>query len=105
MLTAVGFNAIMSISMAITLLFCIGDLERTLGSFLPILEIYYQATNSKAGATILMIMTVFCIVVAMFNLTASTTRLTWAFARDRGLPFQAFFSQVSLGSNQSHIRN
>lgn len=100
MLLSVGINAIMSIAMAIVLLFCIGDLERTLNASMPILEIYYQATKSKAGATILLLMTAFGMVVTMFNLTASVTRLTWAFANDHGLPFYSFFSQASR-----HIAN
>ena len=95
MLLSVGLNAIMSISFVIVLLFCIGDLDKTLSAPMPILELYYQATKSKAGATVLLLMAAFGIVVAMFNLTASVTRLTWAFARDHGLPFQSFFSQAS----------
>lgn len=95
MLLSVGLNAIMSVSFVIVLLFCIGDLDKTLSAPMPILELYYQATKSKAGATVLLLMAAFGIVVAMFNLTASVTRLTWAFARDHGLPFQRFFSQAS----------
>lgn len=95
MLIAVISNATMALSMIITILFCIGDLETTFGpGQMPILSVFYQATKSKAASTVLLLMAAFGIMVSMFNCTASVTRLAWAFARDNGLPFRSFFSQV-----------
>jgi len=60
----------------------------------PIIEILYQATGSKGGTTALMTLIVFLGLVAMFSTLASVSRLTWAFARDNGLPFSTFFGKV-----------
>lgn len=95
MLIAVMSNAIMAFSMIITVLFCIGDPDVTVGSGqMAILMVFYHATKSKTASTVLLIMAAFGIMVYMFNCTASVTRLTWAFARDNGLPFRSFFARV-----------
>jgi len=61
----------------------------------PYMQIFYNATGSKGGATamfgILIVMSVFGTTAAL----ATASRLIWAFARDRGLPF---WRQVSKGS-------
>jgi len=82
---------------AICLFFSIGDIDAvaTTPTGLPMIEIYHQATNSKAVTNVFMVAIAIVICVALFNVLASVSRLTWAFARDRGLPFSNFFSQVS----------
>lgn len=60
----------------------------------PYMQIFYQSTGSKGGATamiaIILIMTV-CGTIASL---ATASRLIWAFARDRGLPFHRHVSKV-----------
>jgi hypothetical protein len=96
-------NAIMQWGFIICLLFTIGDIEKVMASptGLPIIEVYYQATGSKAATNVLVLMSAFIIFFALFNVFASASRLIWAFARDHGLPFHHIFSAVSLMSSIS----
>ncbi len=98
MMWAVVLNTVMALGFLITLLFCIGDVDAAVGTptGFPVIQILYQATNSKAGATVIMCMILFSTMIALFGVFASVSRLTWAFARDNGLPFSNFFSHVSL---------
>lgn len=61
---------------------------------LRVIEILREATGSKAGATVLTVMLSWNGLVALFSSLASVSRLTWAFAKDRGLPFPDFFGRV-----------
>lgn len=88
-------NAVMLFSFCVALLFCMGDYETVTASPLPILEVYYQATKSKTAASVLVVLTACISAIALFNILASVSRLTWAFARDKGLPFSDTFSYVS----------
>lgn len=100
MITAVLLNSVMMFAYVITVLFCIGDFEAVSQARLPILEVYYQATHSKVAATIMVLMQTSILVLALFNCTASVSRLTWAFAKDKGLPFSDFFAYVSQNSHR-----
>jgi len=62
---------------------------------LPMIEVYYLATNSVAATNIFIVAIFLIIFVALFNGFASVSRLTWAFARDHGLPFSKTFAKVS----------
>jgi hypothetical protein len=83
---------------AICILYCIGNINTVTNSDtgLPLIEVYYLATGSKAVATVFIVAIAIVIFVALFNTFASVSRLTWAFARDHGLPFSRTFAQVSL---------
>ncbi|KAK5730374.1 hypothetical protein LTR15_000311 [Elasticomyces elasticus] len=96
MMLAVVFNTILALAFLITVLFCIGDVEAAVGTItgFPIIQILYQATESKAAATVIVCMILFSTMIALFGVFASVSRLTWAFARDNGLPYSEFFSRV-----------
>jgi amino acid transporter len=61
---------------------------------LPLIEVYYQATGSKAATNLFVVMVTIVLSIGPFNTFASVSRLTWAFSRDHGLPFAKFFSHV-----------
>ncbi|KAF2252416.1 amino acid transporter, partial [Trematosphaeria pertusa] len=94
MITSVVLNAIMQFAFGVCILFCLGDYDTVTASGLPLLEIYYGATKSKAGATILVLMHAIIFLISLFNIFASVSRLVWAFARDKGLPFSKTFTYV-----------
>ena len=98
MIVSVMINGIFQLAFVILLLFTLGDPETTLETptGYPIIQILYGATKSHAGTTVLMVMLFWNGLVAMFSSLASVSRLTWAFARDRGLPFSDFFGYVSF---------
>ncbi|OOF94007.1 hypothetical protein ASPCADRAFT_52518 [Aspergillus carbonarius ITEM 5010] len=89
-------NTIMAFGYLLAILYCMGDYAEALTSptNYPIITIAYQATGSKAATFVLMAMGMLPGWIALFNGLASVTRLTWAFARDNGLPFSDFFVKV-----------
>ncbi|KAK6369786.1 hypothetical protein LTS17_009236 [Exophiala oligosperma] len=96
MVLSVLINGIMAFGFIITVLFCIGDpitVSQTPTGY-PIIQILYNSTGSAAATTVLMTFLIFIGVVAVFSSLASVSRLTWAFARDKGLPFSNFFGHV-----------
>lgn len=95
MVASTVFNGILMLAYAIVVLYCVGDYEIVSKSGMPILEVYFQATKSKTAATIMMLGQWSITIISLFNIVASVSRLTWAFARDNGLPFSKFFSYVS----------
>ena len=80
------------------LLFVLSDIDTVIGSTAgPLLQIFYDATNSRAGATCLLIFPLVCIVFAETSIMTTSSRMTYAFARDGGLPFSRVFSKVHTG--------
>jgi choline transport protein len=97
MILTVVINGVFAFGFIVALLYCIGDLDTILASptGLPIIEVFYLATNSKAATNVLMVMILIVSAIGNFGIFASVSRLIWAFARDRGLPYSDFFSYVS----------
>ncbi|KAJ0414045.1 amino acid/polyamine transporter I [Aspergillus carlsbadensis] len=89
-------NGALAFAYLIATLYCMGDYAEALLSptGYPIITIAYQATGSKPATYALMAMGMLPGWIALFNGLASVTRLTWAFARDNGLPFSEFFARV-----------
>lgn len=94
---SIVINGIMAFGFLLVILFCIGDVENALATptGFPIIEVFYQATGSKTAATLMETCIIIIGIAASFGTMASVSRLTWAFARDGGLPFSDFFSLVS----------
>jgi choline transport protein len=98
MFFTIFINGALGFAMYIVILFCIGNPETTLGTSTgwPFIEIFYTATQSKAGTTVLTSLLIAMYVFATFGFLASASRQAWAFARDYGLPFSSLFSRVSV---------
>ncbi len=82
---AIGF--LTAFPFVVAMFYCISDPDAVLASPVPIFEIWSQAVRSDKGATI---MTALLLLTGYFSLNASqqtASRLTWSFARDRGLVF------------------
>ncbi|CAN9092261.1 unnamed protein product [Alternaria alternata] len=60
----------------------------------PLLQILYNATSSRAGAACLLMFPLVCILFAETAIMTTSSRMTYAFARDGGLPFSKFFAKV-----------
>lgn len=95
-ISTVLINGSMAWIFALLCLFSISDIEAVLSTptGYPLIEIMYQATTSRAGTTALYSLTLTITMAAMFGTLASVSRLTWAFARDDGLPFSNYFKHV-----------
>jgi choline transport protein len=77
-------------------LFSISDLQAVIDTETgyPLIEIMRQVTRSREGATAIYALILTVTFASMFGAVASVSRLTWAFARDDGLPFSNYFKHV-----------
>ncbi|KAI5783701.1 amino acid/polyamine transporter I [Geopyxis carbonaria] len=96
MLAAIVINGVLGFAMLLAVLFSLGDLDRIMTSTTgyPFIELFYQATASVRAATA---MTALVIALGIFASAACFTtasRMTWAFARDRGLPYSAKLASI-----------
>lgn len=105
MVSAILSNSILQFAFIICVLYSIGDISVVLSDTtgLAIIQVYYQATGSKAWTTIFVLMLIIMIYFCATNILASVSRLTYAFARDRGLPFSDFFSTVCVSDH--HVKS
>lgn len=89
------FNGFIALGMLIAFVICAGDITDAESSApYPYIPIFARLVGQNAGATImvcLVILLQFCSCIAA---TATSSRLMWAFARDRGLPNWKQLSQV-----------
>jgi len=89
-------NGGLSFVFVLVLLFCIGNVSDALNTptGYPIIQIFYQATGSVKAATAMMSLVTVIGLTSSLGVVASVSRLTWAFARDGGLPFSEFFAHI-----------
>lgn len=77
------------------LLFVAGDINQVIESSAgPLNQIIYNATGSKAGMVCLLIFPLVCLLFATISIMTTSSRMTYAFARDGGLPFSRVFARV-----------
>ncbi|KAF4119312.1 Gaba permease [Geosmithia morbida] len=77
------------------LLFCVDSIDDVIGAaWGPILQIFMDATGSKAGSTCLVMFPLVCMLFTSTALMTTSSRMTYAFARDGGMPFSSFFAKV-----------
>jgi choline transport protein len=94
-------NGIMTLIMGVTFIFCIGDIDAVLASPTnePFIQVFYNATQSYAGTTIMTSIIAIMLTSACISEVATASRQLWSFARDQGLPFSHWLSDVSPGWN------
>lgn len=92
MFWSVIMNAALAFGMVLIFLYCVGDVEEVANAVYPLMNICLNATKSIAGASA-MLGAVLCICISgLIGTVTSTSRLTWAWARDGALP--AYFAHV-----------
>ncbi|TVY61355.1 Choline transport protein [Fusarium oxysporum f. sp. cubense] len=99
-LLSLCINGACGFAMVIAMVFCMGNLDDAMASGpgmlgFPYMYIFQQATNSRAGATVMSAIIVLLAACATVGMLASTSRVFWSFARDRGLPGWRTLSKVS----------
>jgi choline transport protein len=101
-ISTIMVNGVMGLALLIAVLFCLGDLDAALNTptGIPFIEILNQATNSKAGATVLASLVLFLFTAGSSGTMATASRLLWSFARDNGVPFSAYIKRVSFAKTQ-----
>lgn len=98
LIATILINGAMAFGFLLVLLFCVGNVTNAISTptGYPIIEVFYQATGSTAAATAMMCAILVIAFASTFGILASVSRLTWAFARDGGLPFSDFFAHVNV---------
>ncbi|KAH7114530.1 amino acid/polyamine transporter I [Dactylonectria estremocensis] len=98
---SICINGAMGLAMVIAMLFSATDIDAAINSptGYPYIEIFYQATSSKAGTAAMASLVIFMTLSATVGVIAATSRMFWAFARDRGLPFWPTLSKVEPRTN------
>jgi len=97
MFGSVLVSGILTLPYIIALLFAIGNIDDLLASRTgsPITQLFVNVTGSNAGGIALNCIITTIATVATTDFLASSSRTTWAFARDNGIPFPRFFAKVS----------
>lgn len=98
-LLSLFINGACGFAMIIAMVFCMGNFDEAINSGpgmlgFPYMYIFKQATNSTAGATVMATIIMILGACATVGMLASTSRVFWSFARDRGLPFWPTLSKV-----------
>lgn len=60
----------------------------------PLVYILDHATKNRAGAVCLLVFPLFCLLFATTSILTTSSRMTYAFARDGGLPASKYFAKV-----------
>ncbi|GIC92864.1 putative amino acid permease [Aspergillus udagawae] len=96
LIQTIVINGTLAFGFILVMLFCIGDIHAILHSptGFPIIAMFYQATGSVHATTAMQSAITLIGFVSNIAVVASVSRLTWAFARDGGLPYSRFFAHV-----------
>ncbi|OAA57519.1 gaba permease [Niveomyces insectorum RCEF 264] len=98
MLYCIGIGMFTGFVFLSCLLFVLTDIDEVnTGAVGPLLTIIYQATRNKAGAVCLLMFPLVCMLFTSTTLMTTSSRMSFAFARDRGLPFSRVFARVHPG--------
>ncbi|KAI6837645.1 amino acid transporter [Hortaea werneckii] len=95
-LGAMLFNGGVGFIMMVTTLYCLGDVETVLNTAtgFPFIQIFYDSVGNVAGATVMSAVVLALTWACSIGITTTASRMTWSFARDRGLPFSRIISKV-----------
>lgn len=105
---SIMINGSLGFAMIIAVLFCMGNIDDALQTptGFPFIQIFLQATKSVSGAAAMASIIAALAVSATVGLLASTSRMFWSFARDRGIAGWRTIETVSLSLRyQFHSRN
>ncbi|KAL8730058.1 MAG: hypothetical protein Q9181_004789 [Wetmoreana brouardii] len=96
MVATTVLNGVLGFAALMAILFCVGDIEAAEMSptGYPFMEIFYTATGSVGGATAMICVILALVFFATISLVATASRMTWAFARDNGLPGSRWLAKV-----------
>jgi choline transport protein len=99
---SVAPNAALGLLMIVTLAFTAGDIPSILKSATgePFIQIFYNATQSRVGATVMTAIIVVLLCSCCFSEVATASRQLWSFSRDRGFPGSSWLSVVSGTSDR-----
>ena len=104
MVLSLVINGVLGLSAIIAVFFCVGNSDNALDASLasptgyPFIEIFATGVGSIAGATLMSSIILIMQTFAAIGLVATTSRIYWSFARDKGVPCWKWLSAVSLSN-------
>ena len=101
LIMTMGINGSLGFAMLLAILYCLGDpsevpeaiLETSFG--FPFVQVFVNGVQSVAGAAIMTSIILVLGVSSAVGLLATSSRMFWSFARDRGLPMWQVLSKVN----------
>ncbi|KAK3639640.1 hypothetical protein LTR22_017373 [Elasticomyces elasticus] len=98
MVTGCAINYILGLVGLISFLSNLGPIDDSLYVYggQPWVAVIYRITGSKAATIIMILVIAVCFFCLQMNCVMTSSRQLWAFARDKGVPFHGFLSQVTL---------
>ncbi|KAF8866182.1 choline transport protein [Acephala macrosclerotiorum] len=102
MIYAILAGGVTGAAFILVILFCITDIDTILHTSMnmPITELIYQATGSRAAVVVLTVMLAVCFINGTNGCVTSSSRLLFAMARDKGMPFSGSFSVID---SKTHV--
>lgn len=98
MTVSVVIGSVTGFIMCVALLFAAPDMDQVISAPEgPILHILRTCTGSDAGAIVLVMFPLVCLIMSNTGMITSASRLTYAFARDGGLPYSSTLAKVHKG--------
>ncbi|KAL8807170.1 MAG: hypothetical protein Q9182_000852 [Xanthomendoza sp. 2 TL-2023] len=103
MLSTTLLNGTLGFAMVIVVLFVTVDIDAVLASptgllGFPFMQIFHDATGSVRGASAMICIIIIMDICAAIAFLATSSRIVFAFGRDRGLPFWRTMSTVQADS-------
>ncbi|KAF6218105.1 hypothetical protein HO133_006063 [Letharia lupina] len=98
MILSVLINGTLGFGMLVAMVFCLGNIDTissTPPTQYPFMAVFAQAVGSNSGGAGMVAVIIFMYVCATTTSLASSSRMTWSFARDRGLPFSEHLSRIN----------
>ncbi|KAI7161529.1 amino acid transporter [Hortaea werneckii] len=92
-------NAPLALVMALTIIFNIGPVENAIQSAYPFVYMFETALQNTQATTAFTIVMLVLLAMVTVSVIASTSRQTFAFARDNGLPFSRWLKRVNIQFN------
>lgn len=98
-------NGTLGLIMCIVFAFCTTDLEGAMQSptGYDFIYVFFAGNESLVGTSIMTSILIVLVTCASFGFLASSSRQTWAFARDRGLPYSDWLVHVHFLPLRSRI--
>lgn len=92
-------NGALGLVMVVTLCMVLGNLEDIIftDTFQPFIAVFYQTTQSLPGTNAMTALIIFMQMFCNLSIVATASRQLFAFARDKGTPFGAWFAYVRPG--------